>query len=123
MANCPNCGGDLVSKLEIKDDQGVVTDTVEPSGGIQVCPDCNMAVDPKEAQEGDTEAPPPEASPRGEEGPERVEDQPDYEAGAVDATPAAEELASKEGVDLTQVEGTGAEGRVTKSDVEDSTQH
>jgi pyruvate/2-oxoglutarate dehydrogenase complex dihydrolipoamide acyltransferase (E2) component len=36
----------------------------------------------------------------------------------VDATPAAEELAEEEGVDLSEVEGTGAGGRVTKPDVE-----
>jgi pyruvate/2-oxoglutarate dehydrogenase complex dihydrolipoamide acyltransferase (E2) component len=37
---------------------------------------------------------------------------------AVDATPAAVELAPEHGVDLAEVEGTGAEGRVTKPDVE-----
>lgn len=34
------------------------------------------------------------------------------------ATPAAEEYAEAEGVDLAEVEGTGAEGKVTKADVE-----
>ena len=36
----------------------------------------------------------------------------------VDATPAAAELAEEKGVDLTDVEGTGKDGRVTKPDVE-----
>lgn len=36
----------------------------------------------------------------------------------VDATDAARDLANSEGVDLNQVEGTGADGRVTKDDVE-----
>lgn len=39
---------------------------------------------------------------------------------AVDATDAARELAEKEDVDLSGVEGTGADGRVLKSDVEDA---
>lgn len=36
----------------------------------------------------------------------------------VDATDSARELANSEGVDLNEVEGTGADGRVTKGDVE-----
>jgi len=35
----------------------------------------------------------------------------------VDATPAAEELAAEEGVALAEVDGTGKDGRVLKSDV------
>lgn len=35
-----------------------------------------------------------------------------------DATPAAAELASDEGIDLTTLEGTGKDGRILKSDVE-----
>lgn len=35
-----------------------------------------------------------------------------------DATPAAEEAAAEAGVDLADVKGSGAEGRVTKADVE-----
>jgi len=38
----------------------------------------------------------------------------------VDATPAAEALAEEKGVDLTQVEGSGQDGRVLKSDVADA---
>lgn len=37
----------------------------------------------------------------------------------VDATPAAEAEARKSDVDLSKVEGTGKDGRVTKADVED----
>jgi pyruvate/2-oxoglutarate dehydrogenase complex dihydrolipoamide acyltransferase (E2) component len=36
---------------------------------------------------------------------------------AVNATPAAVELADKEGLDLSAVKGTGAEGRITINDV------
>lgn len=45
----------------------------------------------------------------------------DYEqesSEAVDATPAAEVAAEEHGVDLSQVEGSGMEGRVVKADVE-----
>jgi pyruvate/2-oxoglutarate dehydrogenase complex dihydrolipoamide acyltransferase (E2) component len=36
----------------------------------------------------------------------------------IDATDAARELANENGVDLNDVEGTGADGRITKDDVE-----
>jgi pyruvate/2-oxoglutarate dehydrogenase complex dihydrolipoamide acyltransferase (E2) component len=36
----------------------------------------------------------------------------------IDATPAAAELAEAEGIDLTGIKGTGADGRITKWDVE-----
>lgn len=38
--------------------------------------------------------------------------------GDIEATPAAEELAAEKGVDLKKVKGSGAEGKVTKPDVE-----
>ena len=41
------------------------------------------------------------------------------EGAEIDATDGAKELADEENVDLMQVEGTGADGRITKSDVED----
>lgn len=37
----------------------------------------------------------------------------------IDATDGAKELADEEGVDLSQVQGTGKDGRITKEDVED----
>ena len=37
-----------------------------------------------------------------------------------DATEAARELAEAEGLDLSEIEGTGSGGRVTKGDVEDA---
>ena len=40
--------------------------------------------------------------------------------GTVDATPAAEDAAKDAGVDLAEVEGTGKDGKITKSDVENA---
>jgi len=36
---------------------------------------------------------------------------------STEATPAAEDLADELGIDITTVSGTGAEGKVTKTDV------
>jgi len=44
--NCPNCGSELVSKLEIKDAEDNVLEVIEPEGGILVCSGCHNAVDP-----------------------------------------------------------------------------
>lgn len=41
------------------------------------------------------------------------------ESQEVDATESAKELAKEKNVDLSQVQGSGAEGRITKGDVED----
>lgn len=43
----------------------------------------------------------------------------DKESTEINATSAAIELAKNEGVDLSQVVGTGNDGRITKADVED----
>jgi len=40
------------------------------------------------------------------------------DSGEVDATAAAEELAAEEGLALEEVDGTGKDGRVLKSDVQ-----
>jgi len=40
------------------------------------------------------------------------------EASELDITPAALELAEEHGLDLTQIEGTGKDGRILKSDVD-----
>lgn len=39
-------------------------------------------------------------------------------AGAVNATDSAIELAEAEGIDLSSVQGSGADGRITKADVQ-----
>lgn len=42
----------------------------------------------------------------------------DEDSGDVEATPAAKELADEKGVDLSEVDGSGAGGKITKADVE-----
>lgn len=74
MMNCPNCGGELVSKLEAEDLEA----PIEPEGGILVCANCRLAVDPNEDEESVAyEAPAPgegEEEPQPEQ-PARVEDE------------------------------------------------
>ena len=63
---------------------------------------------------------PREISARPEEGPEDVVDEPAEDPrrdGARPATPAARKKAEQLGLDLSEVEGTGAEGRVLVRDV------
>lgn len=49
---------------------------------------------------------------------EAPEEAPEPEAEEIDITPAAAELAAEHGVDVTEIEGTGKDGRVLKSDVQ-----
>jgi len=61
-------------------------------------------------------APPPQSSsPR--PAPAATEDRPDL--SDVRATPAVRKLASEQGIDISQIEGTGLGGRVSRKDVED----
>ena len=133
---CPNCGGELVSKLEVKDEHTEeVLQTVEPEGGVLVCVNCNQAATPEEGNVQAEAAEAPDESNVGAVGP-RAEDFPREEGtpappappttqqagdpppGPPDATEAAEKLAAEEGVSLHSVEGTGAGGTITKPDVE-----
>lgn len=45
-------------------------------------------------------------------------DTPETDAETIDATDGARKAAAELGIDLAEIEGTGAEGRVTKADVE-----
>ena len=49
--------------------------------------------------------------------PEKVEAEPEEEAATVRSSPLVRRMASEHNVDLTQVQGTGAGGRVTKEDL------
>lgn len=49
---------------------------------------------------------------------EKEEENGEEDDGTENATAGAVELAEQEGVDLSQVEGTGKDGKITKADVE-----
>lgn len=78
MANtCPNCGGKVKKRVEVRDADGKTVQTLNPTGeNVSVCEDCFIAVDTSEELPEGTgaETPPPEASPRGEPDPPRPED-------------------------------------------------
>jgi len=62
-----------------------------------------------------------EAGEAGEdEEPVRAEEEQGLTAEEVDITDAARELADEHGIDITTLEGTGKDGRVLKSDVQDA---
>lgn len=76
MANyCPNCGNELQTSIEGFVPGSDETTTIEPEGGVLVCPGCNMASTAEESAEHPaTESPPGEDSPRGTPNEEREED-------------------------------------------------
>ena len=51
---------------------------------------------------------------------ERYDPDEDSASGEVDATDAARALADEEDIDLTGLEGSGKDGRITKADVKDA---
>jgi len=62
-------------------------------------------------------APPPPQSSSPRPAPAATEERPDL--SDVRATPAVRKLASEQGIDISQIEGTGLGGRVSRKDVED----
>ena len=74
---CQNCGSELVDELatESLDNEGKKI-VVSAKGTVGICPNCNMANSlNKDTETGpSTDSPGAEVSPRGMEGPERVED-------------------------------------------------
>lgn len=62
----------------------------------------------------------PEPAVAGPEDEVQVDDTPDEDVDESNATEAAVELAAELDVDLDEVEGSGADGRITAPDVEDA---
>lgn len=73
---CQNCGAELEKSIQGFMPRGQETVEIKASGGVLICPGCNMANPADETTESgpSTDTPPPEASPRGEPDPPRVED-------------------------------------------------
>ncbi|MCP9473178.1 MAG: 2-oxo acid dehydrogenase subunit E2 [Nitrospira sp.] len=86
-----------------------VTDVINRVGGVVVRP-----MEPVAKQSGKEKVVAGEADQRSESGAEKE---------AMPLSPAVRHLAKQHGVDLSQVKGTGAGGRVTKKDVEDFIAH
>lgn len=79
--------------------------------------------EPKKAEAKKAEPKKPKPEPKAEssaEEPEAAAETPEPEAAEIDVTPAAEKLAEEEGIDLAALEGTGKDGRILKSDVQDA---
>ena len=71
----------------------------------------------RESAQAQRTAPPPPQSSSPRPAPAATEDRPDL--SDVRATPAVRKLASEQGIDISQIEGTGLGGRVSRKDVED----
>jgi pyruvate dehydrogenase E2 component (dihydrolipoamide acetyltransferase) len=92
----------------LADEHGIDITTVEGTGkdGRVLKSDVQGAVDDREDDDG------------GE--PVRAEDEQGLTAADVDITDAAGDRADEHGIDITTIEGTGKDGRVRKSDVQDA---
>lgn len=125
--------GDLLLEIETEKSTveieapatGTLLEILVPAGTTDVAVDTVLALfDPQ--LEADTETPPPSAatpppapSPRSTRAdpPEEADAQP-LASPSVPATALARRLADQAGLDLTAVTGTGARGRITRTDVE-----
>jgi pyruvate/2-oxoglutarate dehydrogenase complex dihydrolipoamide acyltransferase (E2) component len=115
--NAPSMPGDDVPQVDatLPDDNSDEVKAMEQS--IEEATGSKATLTASEAQtlvqsaeaEGDAQAP-EEAAAEEAAAPEAAEE--------VEATPAAEALAAEEGVDLSEVEGSGEDGKILKSDVE-----
>jgi 2-oxoisovalerate dehydrogenase E2 component (dihydrolipoyl transacylase) len=92
-----------------------------PSRPAQASPSTSESVPPQPAQR--PSSPPamssssPSAAPSSSSAPTATAERPDL--SEVRATPAVRKLAAENGIDISQLEGTGLGGRVSKKDVED----
>lgn len=112
-------GGDLEALLHALDADGVITVVDDPAP---------ESVEQENPETGETETveipyqPGPEIAIKvdadEQAAQEAADDTADVEGDEWNATQGAIDLADAEGVDLAQVEGTGADGRITKADVE-----
>jgi len=94
---------------ELAEEHGIDVAAVEGTGkgGRVLKSDVQEAVDALESGEEEQE-------------PVRAEEEQGLTADEVDITDAARELADEHGIDITTIEGTGKDGRVLKSDVQDA---
>lgn len=106
-------------KNEAENARAVVQQVVGPQGVAPEGQEDLVGADVQLAKDTDVESEQPRMTQdEFEAQKEALEHPEDAEEPEVDATPAAAELAEEKGVDLTEVEGTGKDGRVTKPDVE-----
>jgi len=107
--NASNSGNAAEASAEVPDDESDAVKEMEAA--VEEATGTKATLTASEAQnltgEPMTSSAPAETAPEA-----------DAEEAEVDATPAAEAKAEELGVDLASVEGSGAEGRVTVSDVE-----
>ncbi|MDP2497850.1 MAG: 50S ribosomal protein L21 [Candidatus Palauibacterales bacterium] len=98
---------------ELADEHGIDVATIDGTGkgGRVLKSDVQDAVDAQEADEAEEED---------EAEPVRAEEEQGLAAEDVDITDAARELADEHGIDITTIDGTGKDGRVLKSDVQDA---
>ena len=93
--------------------------------GESVKPDAEKAEKPKKAkaakaEKAETKKAKAAKAEKAEAKKPEVEAKAEPESVEIDVTPAAAELAEEEGIDLTALEGTGKDGRILKSDVQDA---
>lgn len=95
---------------------GVLTEIKHESGEDVAVGDVLALIDTEAESETSQDAPDEPESETAESQPDKKADEAPTDKEKV--TPVARRLAEEEGVDLSQVEGTGSSGRITKQDVE-----
>jgi hypothetical protein len=88
---CPNCGGEVLSTLQVLGADGKPDPDLEvkPKGSVGVCQDCNAAVSMTKENAGELVTEPednPDYDPREDPGPVRPEDEVEVPIAAVATT-------------------------------------